>query len=55
MDGQDEWSRKIYNNINLTNEGEEKKEAGGSQFLELLKAPAVKHWRTEKKKNSSSN
>ena len=55
MDGQDEWSRKIYNNRDLIKEGKEKKEAGGSQFLELLKAPAVKHRRTEKKKNSSSN
>ena len=55
MDGQDEWSRKIYNNRDLTKEGEEKKEAGGSQFLGLLKAPVVKHRRTEKKKNSSSD
>ena len=55
MDGQDEWSRKIYNNRDLTKEGEEKKETGGSQFLGLLKAPAVKHRRTEKKKNSSSD
>ena len=56
MDGQDEWSRRIYNNRDLTREGGERggeKEAGQSQVLGLLKALAVKHRRTAKKKNSS--
>ena len=48
MDGQDEWSRRIYNNRNLTKRG-----AGRSKFLGLLKALTMKHRRTEKKKNSS--
>ena len=58
MDGQDEWSRRIYNNRDLTREGGERrgeKEVGRSQFLGLLKALAVKHQRTKKKKNSSSD
>ena len=42
MDGQDEWSRRIYNNRNLTKRG-----AGRSKFLGLLKALTVKHRRTD--------
>ena len=59
MDGQDEWRKRIYNNRDLTKEGdtekEGEKEARRSQFLGLLKALAMKHWRTEKKKNLSSD
>ena len=44
MDGQDELSKRIYNNRGRQ-----------SQFLGHLKALAVKHRRTEKKKNSSSD
>ena len=46
MDGQDEWSERIYNNRDLTRKG---------GFRRQLKALAVKHRRIEKKKNSSLN
>ena len=58
MDGQDEWRRRIYNNKDLKREGRKKggeKEGRRLQFLGLLKALAMKHWRIEKKKNSSSD
>ena len=55
MDDQDEQRRRIYNNRDLTKKREIEKEGRQWQFLGLLKALAVKHRRTEKKKNLSSD